>query len=81
MGGGVEIEEGEVLVLTPDIEKGCLEIKIIDGSGETVFDETESGQGSSTHELEPGDYSMSVTVNENDTTGTLVVAPTRAASE
>lgn len=76
LGGGVEIGEGQVLVLTPDLTKGSLEVRLMDEAGETVLDEVESGQDPTTRELEPGDYSISVSVVENGTTGTLVVAST-----
>ena len=75
LGGGIDIKDGQVLVVNSNLEKGSLQVKLLDAAGETVLDEKASGQNVSSHELESGEYSFSVTCNENGTTGTLLVAP------
>lgn len=73
LGGGVEVGEGQLLVASPDLQKGSLQLRVLDGAGEVVIDEEQSGHVLSTHELEPGDYSVSVTCNEDGATGTLLL--------
>ena len=78
LGGGVTIKEGQVLSVNPNVEKGSLQVKISNAAGEIVLDEKASGNASSLHDLEPGEYSISVICNEDGTTGKLVVGPTGA---
>ncbi|MBQ9057978.1 MAG: hypothetical protein IJ125_02210 [Atopobiaceae bacterium] len=78
IGGGIEIEEGEILVASPDLSKGSLQMRLLDAGGEVVLDEKMSGHVLSTHELSPGDYSIGVTCNEDGTTGTLLLVATDA---
>lgn len=75
LGGGLDIEEGEILAISPELEKGSLQVTLLDEGGETALDVTASGTAASEHELEPGEYSISVSCNEDGTTGTLTVAP------
>ena len=77
--GGISVKEGQVFVIRPNLEKGSLQVKLSNAAGETVVDEKASGNASTVHELEPGDYSMSVTCNEDGTTGTMLIAPMNKA--
>ncbi len=76
LGGGISIKDGQKLLVSPDLEKGSLQVRLLDAGSETVLDVEASGSAASTHELAPGDYSIGVTCNEDGTTGTLLVAPT-----
>ena len=75
LGGGIDIKDGQVLVISSELEKGSLQVRLLDDDGEVVLEEEESGHASSTHELEPGSYSIGVTCNEDGTTGTMTVGP------
>ena len=77
-GGGVTIGEGQALSVRPDLEKGSLQVKLMNAGGEVVLDVNARGDMPSTHELEPGEYSLSVTCNDNGTTGKLVIGPVAA---
>ena len=79
LGGGVEVAAGQLLVISPDIDKGSLQVRLLDEEGEVALDETASGHAPSSHELAPGGYSVGVTTNENGTTGTLLVVAVDAA--
>ena len=75
LGGGIDIKDGQVLVVDSKLEKGSLQLRLLDAAGEVVLDEKESGTAIAQHELESGSYSIGVTCNEDGTTGTLHVAP------
>ena len=79
LGGGVEIAAGQLLVISPNIDKGSLQVRLLDEKGEVALDEAASGHAPSSHELTPGDYSIGVTTNENGTTGTLLIVAVDAA--
>ena len=72
--GAVIVEEGQVVVISPDLTKGSLKVKFMDAANETVFDEKVGGRVLSTYEFAPGEYAIAVTCLENGTTGSLVVA-------
>lgn len=71
--GGFEVKEGEVVVLSPNLEKGKINIRLTtDKDDEAALDETVDGRVLSTYEVEPGTYSYGATVKEK-ATGTMVV--------
>ncbi len=70
---------GGYTVKADDAGKGAAIVKLTNAAGETVFEEKASGNASTVHEIEPGDYSMSVTCNEDGTTGTMLIAPMNKA--
>lgn len=75
LGGGIDIKDSQVLVVDSKLDKGSLQLRLLDAAGEVVLDEKESGTAIAQHELDAGSYSISVTCNEDGTTGTLHVAP------
>lgn len=77
--GGVTVKEGQIVVVSPDLQKGSLQLKLIDSSNKTVFDEKITGRVLDTHEFDFGEYAISVTCNEDGTTGTLLVVAVDAA--
>ena len=79
LSGGFEIEQGELLVVSPDLYKGSLQVRLLDGAGEIVLNEQVSGHELSTYELEPADYSFGVTCSEDGTTGTAMIVAVDAS--
>lgn len=77
-GGGIDIENGQILAVSPDLEKGSLQLKLLNEANETVLDENVTGRQITTYELGAGSYSISVACNEDGTTGTLLVVPVNA---
>ena len=75
LGGGINVKDGQVFVIRPNLEKGSLQVKLTNAAGEAVLDEKVTGNATTVHDLEPGDYSMNVTCNEDGTTGTMLIAP------
>lgn len=75
LGGGIDIAEGQVLTVNSELERGSLQLRLLDASGEVVLNEEITGQTITSHELEPGSYSIGVTCNEDGTTGTVTVVP------
>ena len=71
--GDVEIAKGQLLVLSPVLQKGSLQVELFEDADEDALDQTVSGSVLSTYEVDPGSYSMRVTCAENGTTGTLLV--------
>ena len=78
-GGGVILEEGQILVVSPDLTKGSLQVRLVDGSNNVVLNEKVSGRVLATFDIAPGEYAIGVTCNENGTTGTLLVASVNVA--
>lgn len=76
--GGVIIEEGQILVVSPDLTKGSLQVRLVAGVDDVVLNEKVSGRVLSTFDIAPGEYAIGVTCNENGTTGALVIAPVNA---
>ena len=74
----VTIEEGQLLLVSPDLQMGSLDVKLTSASGEVVFEEDVSGRVLDTYEVKPGKYDISVTCTTNGTTGVLVVNPVDA---
>lgn len=83
--GDVTIEEGQFLVLSPNLERGSVEVKAFllereptgDDLGigdEPVLVETVDGKVMSTYDLEPGDYMLTMTSKDNPT-GTMMILP------
>lgn len=75
LGGGITISENQVLLVSPDLEKGSIQLRLLDSKGDVAFDEEISGRVLSTYDLDPGEYSIGATCNENGTTGTMLVVP------
>ncbi|MGI6221288.1 MAG: hypothetical protein ACOYIP_05415 [Coriobacteriales bacterium] len=74
LGGGLVVEEGQIVVVSPDLEKGSLTVKLLGSDGNAVLDQVAEGRVLSTAELAPGDYSVEVTCDKNGTTGTLMIS-------
>ena len=83
--GYVTIEEGQCLVLSPNLEKGSIQIRAsmmereatasdLGIGDEVALDETVSGRVMSTYDLEPGEYMLGIIAKDNPT-GTLVILP------
>ena len=80
--GGFIVEEGQIVVISPDMSKGNLQIRLMDGAGNIVIDEKIGGRVLSTYEIAPGDYGIGAKCDENGPTGTiLVVAVDKAEFE
>ena len=75
LGGGINVKNGQVFVIRSNLEKESLQVKLMNSAGDVVLGEKASGNATTVHELEPGDYSMNVTCNEDGTTGTMLIAP------
>lgn len=70
---GFEVKEGELVVLSPDLEKGKINIRLTNSKDEdAALDETVGGRELTTYEVEPGTYSYGATVKEK-ATGTMIV--------
>ena len=73
---GVEsfaVAEGQIVIVSPNLTKGSLQVTLSAGEDDTAIDESVSGAVLSTYEVAPGTYSISVACNEAGTTGTLLV--------
>ena len=80
--GGFVVEEGQIVVISPDMTKGNLQIRLLNASGDLVIDEKVSGHVLSTYEVASGDYGIAAVCNEDGATGTvLVVAVDKAEFE
>lgn len=77
-GSVVKIEKGQILVVSPDLQKGSIHIRLLNESGEAAFEESVSGQELKTKELEPGKYSIGATCGADGTTGKVLVAAVNA---
>lgn len=75
---GVTLKQGDVLLVSPDLTKGKLQVTITDKSGNTAFDAETSGRVLETHEIETGTYDITVACKQAGTTGALVVAAVNA---
>ena len=71
--GDVEIAEGQLLVLSPVLQKGSLQVELFVNADKDVLDQTVSGTVLSTYDVDPGSYSLRVTCAEDGTTGTLLI--------
>lgn len=72
--GGFVVKEGQIVVMSPDMSKGSLQLKLLDSKNNAVLNEKATGRVLSTFEVAPGDYGIGVACNENGSTGSLVVA-------
>lgn len=72
--GLVEIEKGQLLLVSPDLQKGSLYVKLTNASGESAFEQDFSGRVLDTFEVTPGTYDISVTCSTSGTTGVLVLS-------
>ena len=81
----VTIEEGQCLVLSPDLEKGSIVVRALlmereattedlGTAEEPSLEETVDGRVMSTYDLEPGEYMLTFTSKDNPT-GTLLAVP------
>ena len=71
--GAIVLKESDVLVVSPDLQKGKLQVKLLDKSDNAVFDKEVSGQVLDSYEVAAGEYAISVDCLEGGTTGTLLV--------
>ena len=66
----VEIDEDSVLVISPDFQKGEVNVVLKDATGNIGLNEVISGRVLSSSEVSPGFYDLTVTVRAK-TNGTL----------
>lgn len=71
----VVMESGDVLMVSPDLTQGKVEVTLIDDAGGVAFDREVDGRVLDTYEVEPGTYDVEVKVTEAGTTGDVVICP------
>ena len=71
--GGIVVGEGQVLTLESELSRGSLQLRLINGAGDVIIYEKVSGRTITTFDLDPDDYGIGVTCNEDGATGTLIV--------
>ena len=70
--GAITVEEGDTIVISPNIEKGSIHLTITSEDGKTtVFDDDVSGKVMFTQAAKPGVYN--VTTSGNGATGEMMV--------
>lgn len=74
LGGGLLVEEGQAICVKSDIESGAVTLRILDGAGEVALEQTYTEPAQDLFGLGLGDFSLSATVDQNKTSGTLTVA-------
>lgn len=79
VGGAVTIKKGDVLLVSPDLTKGKLQVTLTDKSGKTAFDKTLSGRILDTYEMDEGTYDITIVCKETGTTGSLLAIGANAA--
>lgn len=67
------LNEGDILIVSPDLEKGKLQVTLKDASGNVAFDQEMSGRVLSNHEVKAGTYDVTITCKEAGTTGSILV--------
>ena len=83
--GYVTVEEGQCLVISPDLTKGSFDVQVtlmereataedLGTAEEPALEENVSGRVMSTYDLEPGEYMLGITA-QGKATGTLVIVP------
>ena len=75
LGGGMIVEEGQVLMVGSDLSAGSIELRILDTESNPVAELTVEGALLQAVELEAGEYEISAKCVEKGTTGTLTVTP------
>lgn len=73
LGGGIALEEGQVLIVKSDLTKGSVGVKVLDEAGEAVVDTVATGTDQQLFGFPAGKYSFGATCEEDGTTGTVVV--------
>ena len=73
--GGFKLEEGQGFVVDSKLEKGAAEVKLLDDSGNELFNIPISGEDTSLNGIASGDYSLGASITEDGTTGTITVVP------
>ena len=71
--GGIIVGENQTIVISPVMEKGSIQVKLMNAAGEAVLDEVASGKVLSTYTVAPGEYSFSFVCNANGTTGSVLI--------
>ena len=77
--GVMVVKEGQILVISPDMQKGYLQIRLLNAAGDVVVNEKASGHALATHEIAPDDYAIGVACDVDGATGTVTVAAVDAA--
>lgn len=83
--GYVTVEEGQCLVVSPNLTKGSFDVQVslmeseptaedLGAAEEPTLEENVSGKVMSTYDLEPGEYMLGITARGN-ATGTLLIVP------
>ncbi len=70
--GTMRIAENEMVIISPDLQKGEVNVMFKDRTGNIELSETISGNSYSTYNIDPGEYSVSMTALQK-TTGTVAV--------
>lgn len=71
--GALTIEEGQLLLVSPDLTSGRVQLRILGADDEAVFDEEVGGRILDTYTIAPGEYTVEVINLRNGTTGTMLV--------
>lgn len=81
--GGIVVQAGQVLVISPELTSGSLQVKILNleapESDNPLVDEKISGTELGVYELAPGDYGVGVNCAEDGTTGTMTIVAVDSA--
>lgn len=70
----ITIKDGDVLMVSPDLTQGKMQVTLTDDSGKVAFDQEVSGRVLDTYEVDPGTYDINMTCKEAGTTGTVLAA-------
>ena len=71
--GGLVIGENQLLVISPNMQKGNLQVKLTNAAGTSPIDVEVGGTVLSTYQVEPGEYAFMITCKTNGATGTCVI--------
>ncbi|MBO7674328.1 MAG: hypothetical protein J6S63_04905 [Atopobiaceae bacterium] len=69
--GAFDLEAGDVIVISPFLEKGSIHVTITSQDGKTVYDDDADGKIMYSVEAEPGSYN--VTTTANNATGWMTI--------
>ena len=73
VGGGATIEEGQVLVVSSNLTKGSVTVRLLDAAGDVAVEAKAQGAENQLFGLDAGEYSFGATCEEDGTTGTVIV--------
>ena len=73
IGGGITIEKGQVLVVSSNLTKGSVTVRLLDAAGDVAAEAKAQGVENQLFGLDAGEYSFGATCEEDGTTGTVIV--------